>query len=79
MSAGVEPYATGDRDHEFETVLDALENVIAQACGEGREVNSMALTDYAVAMRLLAKHGRLTITVDHGRLIIGRWKETPKP
>jgi len=56
-------------------LLETLEDVINQACGRSRDdcIDSMALTAYAGAMRLLAKYGRIKIINDVGRRVIGEW------
>lgn len=52
-------------------LLDALEDVINQACTDSDgELDSMALTAYADAMRLLADYGRIEVTADRGRRVI---------
>lgn len=51
-------------------LLDALDDVINQACCEGDLVDSMALSAYADAMRLLEEYGRLEIRTDRGRRVI---------
>lgn len=53
--------------------LDALEDVIQQASYSPRKggvYDSLALSAYADAIRLLAKHGRLVIIADRGRRVI---------
>ncbi len=42
-------------------------------------LNSMALSVNADAMRLLAKHGRLVITKEYGRCVIGKWPKKESP
>ncbi len=73
-----------EENDEFKEVL---QNAINQAClvwadetetaptlaGKGYKLDSMALTSYADAMRLLAKHGRLIIKKEVGRRVIGEW------
>ena len=62
------------RTSDLEEVLDVLEDVVNQACLAGDNlVDSMALTAYADAMRLLARHGRLDVEDEDGRRVIGRW------
>lgn len=55
-------------------LLDVLEHCLNQACGSvddtGIEYDSMALSAYAEGLRLLAQHGRVTITHEAGRRVI---------
>lgn len=58
---------------ELAVTLDALEDVIQQACYSPRQggvYDSLALSAYADAIRLLAKHGRLVIIADSNRRAI---------
>jgi len=71
----------GDKEHmtespELTEVLDALQDVIDQACSSTEDFNidSMAITSYANAMRLLAKYDRMEIEVDVFRRVIGKMK-----
>jgi len=57
----------------YPDVVEVLEDVINQACTVGDELDSSALSAYAGGMRLLAKLGRLEITKEYGRRVIGKW------
>ena len=63
-------------DQRLDEVLDALADVLAQACGvsDGR-LDSMALRAYAEGIRLLSRHGRVVIETEVGRRVIGRFVE----
>ena len=62
-----------ETENEME-LLEALENVVDQAClGMGNVLDSMAITAYAGGMRLLADYGRIKITQESGRRVIGEW------
>lgn len=56
-------------------LLNALEDMVNQACGISHSdaLDSMALTAYANAMRLLAEYGRIKIKREYGRRVIGKW------
>lgn len=58
---------------EFDELLEDLQGVISQACDNGRDIDSMALSSYADGMRTLAEHGRLIIDHEYGRRVIGHW------
>jgi len=60
-------------EREREQLRDALLDVLNQACGsdDGR-LNSMALSAYADALRLLAEYGLVTIEDERGRCVIAR-------
>jgi hypothetical protein len=59
---------------EVENLLDALEDVINQACGDnGDTLDSMALSAYARGMRVLAEYGRVKIEQDAGRRVSATW------
>lgn len=62
-------------------LIDVLEDVINQACrnGEKNELDSLALSAYASGMRKLAELGRLTITHQYGRRVIGYWNNEEPP
>lgn len=66
-------------DHvvQIEVLLDMLENVIRQACQSDGRIDSMSISIYAEAIRLLAAHGRLMITHDVGRRVIAVPVRTP--
>lgn len=59
---------------DVDELMEALADMVAQHCvgweeaeKENPELDSMALSSNAEAMRVLAKHGRLTIETDRGR------------
>lgn len=60
-------------------ILEALEGMVQQHCsgsealGTAGSLDSFALSANADAMRLLAKLGRLVITEQYGRRVIGAW------
>lgn len=61
-------------------LLEHLIDVVNQACGTvtyDREtiLDSMAISAYADAMRVLAKYERLTIDEEYGRRVIGHWTD----
>jgi len=68
---------------ERDEALDELEGMVGQHCTLETSdpdvkpgdppLDSMALSDNASAMRLLADYGRLTITSEAGRRVIGRF------
>jgi hypothetical protein len=61
---------------ERDALRDALMEAVQQACyHKDGEVDSMALSAYADALRLLATAGLFTITHEVGRRVIGRWTE----
>lgn len=56
---------------EREQLRDALLDVVWQACGSGEgRLDSMALSAYANALRLLAEHGLVTIDDEYGRRVL---------
>jgi hypothetical protein len=65
---------TAETDKEKE-LLDALESMVNQACGvSGSDtLDSMAISAYASAIRLLAKYGRVKIKTEAGRRVIAEW------
>ena len=68
-----------EKDALIAELLDALEDVVNQACyasgpGAGSHLDSMALSAYAHGMRVLAKLGRIEIEHEVGRRVLGRWK-----
>lgn len=72
------------RDWERDCLLDALEDVVNQACSNPHdpkdpELDSMALSAYAHGMRTLAKYGWLEINSEHGRRVIGQRTEHEYP
>ena len=55
-------------------LLETLAEVIDQACGEPDGIlDSQALSAYADGLRVLAQHGRVRITEEHGRRVIAEW------
>jgi len=63
--------AKTDKEKEL---LDALEGMVNHAClGMGNILDSMSVTAYADAMRLLAEYGRIKITGESGKRVIGEW------
>lgn len=60
-------------DPRVSELLDHLADVLGQACGQpdGR-LDSMALTAYAEAIRLLHRYERVVIEEERGRRVIGR-------
>ena len=61
-------------DLVHEEMLEALEDMVNQHCSiENGELDSMALSANADAMRLLAKHNRIVITSEYGRRVIAKW------
>lgn len=61
-----------------EELIDALADCVAQSCTtDDGELDSMALSTYADALRLLQKWGRVEVTSEYGRRVIARWTPTP--
>jgi hypothetical protein len=58
-----------------EELLDALEDVVNQACWSNDDglLDSMALSAYAHGLRTLAEYGRVTIEHSVGRRVIAHW------
>jgi len=55
-------------------LLDGLCDVINQSCGmDDGTLDSMALSAYADGMHILNKYGRLKITKEAFRRVIGEW------
>lgn len=70
-------WSTGEyvqyKDHQetYGGLLDILHDVIKTACTDTDDkLDSMAMTSYAEAMRLLAEHGRIKIKSEYGRRVI---------
>lgn len=77
-----------EKDALIADLIDALEDVVNQACVTFEQVedgpnpslvqsevlDSMALSAYAHGMRVLARLGRIEIQTSVGRRVIGRWK-----
>lgn len=62
----------------LEEALEHLEDVLRQTCtvrtpGALYDIDSMALSDYACALRFLAELGRFEISEQYGRRVIGRF------
>lgn len=65
------PFMDPDERNEL---LDTISDTLAQACGQrDGTLDSLALTAYADAMKLLARYGRLTIDAESGRRVIARF------
>jgi len=62
------------REFEIAEILDALADALAQACGDadGR-LDSLRLTAYAKAIRVLERYGRVVIETQIGRRVIARF------
>jgi len=59
---------------KHEVLLDALEDMVNQACSvDDRTLDSRALSAYAHGIRVLADYGRIRITAEYGRRVIGEW------
>lgn len=60
---------------ERDALLEALCDVVDQHCtyDSADGLDSMALSSDADALRLLAKHGRVTILNEHGHRVLARW------
>jgi len=61
-----------------EILLGRLEEVINQACScgtptETMRLDSMSISAYSDAMRLLAEYGRLKIFIDRNRRVLADW------
>jgi len=61
---------------ELQRALDVLEDVLWQACGDGEELDTCALSAYAAGARLLAYYGRLRVLDEYGRRVIARAAES---
>lgn len=63
-------------DPQVRDVLDALADVLGQACGQpdGR-LDSLSLTAYAEGLRLLSRYERVVIEEERGRHVIARFVE----
>lgn len=76
-----------EKDALIEELIDALEDVINQACVTFEQVedgpnpslvqsevlDSMALSAYAHGMRVLARLGRIEVEHEYGRRVVGRF------
>jgi len=61
-------------EEEAKELLDTLADVINQACNDTDGVlDSMALSAYGDAIRLLAEYGRVRIISEYGRRVIAEW------
>lgn len=64
----------GETTDVTEELLDALSDVINQACGEmNNDLNSGAMSAYARGIRTLARFGRVRIQREVGRVVIAEW------
>lgn len=65
---------------EIEDAIDVLEDVINQSCSYSNDgktfLDSMFSSSYARGIRFLAERGRIKITEDGGRRVIGEWVDT---
>ena len=62
---------------QIDLALEVIEDMVAQNCTmRDSTLDSCAITAHADAMRFLADLGKLTITAEEGRRVIGHW---PKP
>lgn len=61
-----------ERDEAREILLDVI--IQATTCDDDGELDSMALTSYAIAMRYLAEHGLINIKAETGRRVIAALK-----
>lgn len=69
-----ETMATAARlERERDEALDVLADMVGQHCDYDDYVDSIAISANARAMRLLARHHRLTIDAECGRRVIARW------
>lgn len=59
---------------EVEALREALADVVGQACSDGDVLDSMALSAYADALRLLAERGLVAVESEYGRRVIARWR-----
>lgn len=67
-----------DAEAELNEALDNVEDCVRQACtGNDGELDSMALSAYAMSMRFLEKHKRLEIKDEYGKRVIAKWIEQP--
>jgi len=81
-----EPICPGEEPEDEELtvdeVIEILEDVVNQSCSytEGGKtyLDSAAISAYAGAMRFLAAQGRIKITTEGGRRVIGEWVEVKK-
>lgn len=60
---------------EIERLRELVLDLTAQACERDGELDSMAISTYADAMRYLADLGWVTIDKQAGRRVIGRWAD----
>jgi len=59
----------------YAELLDALVEMVRQHCCADSfgEADSATISANAAAMRLLERAGKLVITMDRRRLVVGRW------
>jgi hypothetical protein len=62
----------------LDTAVEQITDMVAQNCTHGDKLDSSALTTHAEAMWFLADMGRLEITAEAGRRVIGKWPEPAK-
>jgi hypothetical protein len=63
----------------IDLLTEELEDMVAQNCTmSDRTLDSCALSSHAGSMRLLADLGKIEITHDQGRRVLGRWTEPEK-
>ena len=58
-----------------EDYADLAESMIRNTCTNNENVDSMAISTYAAAIRFLASIGCIKIEHECGRRVIGRWVE----
>jgi len=58
---------------DYETVMELVDEYVAETCSDGVLLDSADVSGRADAMRFLARHGKINITTDAGRRVIGRW------
>jgi hypothetical protein len=64
----------------IDLLTEELKDMVAQNCTmSDRTLDSCALSSHAGSMRLLADLGKIEITHDQGRRVLGRWKSLDSP
>jgi hypothetical protein len=64
----------------LDTAIEELEDMVAQNCTmSDRTLDSCALSSHADAMHFLADMGKLVITAEAGRRVIGKWPDVSLP
>jgi len=61
---------------EVERLKENLLDVVLQACQSGEDIDSMAISSYADAMRILDEYGMIEIDTDHMRRVIAHLPES---